>query len=83
MEFYYGGLVHDRRFVGGVFVLFLFVLIRISGRRRVAHDHEGETDQSGGNSSGCAVMLLLLGCGLAPLLLRLPHVVSAGELLIT
>jgi hypothetical protein len=42
-------LPHDRRFVGAVFFLFfvlvlllvLFVFIGISGRHRVAHDHEG------------------------------------------
>src|SRR5918994_5272941 len=37
-------LAHDRRFVGAVLFLFFFVLvvfIRISGRHRVAQDHEG------------------------------------------
>src|SRR6202023_2386563 len=49
-------LAHDRRFVGAVlflFVLVLFVLIRISGRHRVAHDHEGTpVDQPGGKFLG-------------------------------
>src|SRR5712671_3243600 len=50
-------LAHDRRFVGGavlfVLVLVLFVLIRISGRHRVAHDHEGTpVDQPGGKFLG-------------------------------
>jgi hypothetical protein len=52
-------LAHDRRLVGAVlFVLFLFVLvlsvfIRISGRHRVAHDHEGTpVDQLGGKFFG-------------------------------
>src|SRR5437879_3744858 len=49
-------LVHDRRFVGAVLfvlVLVLFVLIRISGRHRVAHDHEGSpVDQLGGKFLG-------------------------------
>src|SRR6266478_2141768 len=49
-------LAHDRRFVGGVlflFVLVLFVFIRISGRHRVAHDHEGTpVDQPGGKFLG-------------------------------
>src|SRR6202051_618413 len=45
-------LAHDRRFVGAVFlflfVVVLFVFIRISGRHRVAHDHEGTpVDQPG------------------------------------
>jgi hypothetical protein len=46
-------LAHDRRFVGAVLFLFVFafvvfVFIRISGRHRVAHDHEGTpVDQSG------------------------------------
>ena len=39
-------LAHDRRFVGAfLFVFFvllvIFVFFRISGRHRVAHDHEG------------------------------------------
>jgi hypothetical protein len=39
-------LAHDRRFIGAFlfvfFVLFvLFIFFRISGRHRVAHDHEG------------------------------------------
>src|SRR5258707_3039239 len=50
-------LAHDRRFVGVVLVLFvlfvLFVSIRISGRHRVAHDHEGTpVDQPGGKFLG-------------------------------
>src|ERR1700681_1989755 len=53
-------LPHDRRFVGAVLflflfvlVLFLFVFIRISGRHRVAHDHEGTpVDQPGGKFLG-------------------------------
>src|ERR1700682_1749018 len=47
-------LAHDRRFVGAVlFVLILFVFIRISGRHRVAHDHEGTpVDQPGGKFIG-------------------------------
>src|ERR1700675_2134801 len=47
-------LAHDRRFVGGVlFVLVLIVFIRISGRHRVAHDHEGTpVNQSGGRFLG-------------------------------
>ncbi len=47
-------LAHDRRFVGEVLVLFvLFVFIRISGRHRVAHDHEGTpVDQPGGKFLG-------------------------------
>src|SRR5258706_4029981 len=49
-------LAHDRRFVGAVlflFVLVLFVFIRISGRHRVAHDHEGTpVDQPGGKFLG-------------------------------
>ena len=63
-------LAHDWRFVGAVlfvFFLVLFVFIRISGRRRVAHDHEElglQPIKLVGNSSGmCWVMLLLLGCG--------------------
>src|SRR3984893_1433047 len=48
-------LAHDRRFIGTVLVLFvLFVFIRISGRQRVAHDHEGTpVDQPGGKCLGC------------------------------
>jgi integrase len=35
-------LAHDRRFLGAVlFVLVLFVFMRISGRHGVSHDHEG------------------------------------------
>ena len=35
-------LAHDRRFVGAFpFLFVLFVFFRISGRHRVAHDHEG------------------------------------------
>jgi hypothetical protein len=55
-------LAHDRRFVGAVLlfvvflfvlVLFLFVFIRISGRHRVAHDHEGTpVDQPSGKVLG-------------------------------
>jgi hypothetical protein len=49
-------LAHDRRFVGAVlflFVLVLFVFIRISGRHRVAHDHQGTSvDQPGGKFLG-------------------------------
>src|SRR3982074_2045360 len=51
-------LAHDRRFVGAVVFLFLFVLVlfvfsRISGRHRVAHDHEGTpVDQPGGKFLG-------------------------------
>src|SRR5258707_2596862 len=51
-------LAHDRRFVGAVLFLFvfalvLFVLIRISGRHCVAHDHEGTpVDQPGGKFLG-------------------------------
>src|SRR6478672_12600346 len=49
-------LAHDRRFVGAVlflFVLVLFVLIRISWRHRVAHDHERtRVDQLGGKFLG-------------------------------
>jgi cbb3-type cytochrome oxidase subunit 3 len=61
-------LAHDRRFVGTVVFLFFFVLvvfIRISGRHRVAQDHEGTpVDDQLENSSGmCGVMLLLLACG--------------------
>jgi hypothetical protein len=58
-------LAHDRRFVGAVllFVLVLFVFIRISGRHRVAHDREGTPVDPGESSSGmCVVMLLLLEC---------------------
>ena len=57
---------HDRWFVVLVlFVLFVFVLIvfiRISGRRRVAHDHEElQSDELVENSSRMrGVMLLLL-----------------------
>jgi uncharacterized membrane protein YhaH (DUF805 family) len=56
-------LAHDRRYVGTVLVLFVF--IRISGRHCVAHGHE-ETPSINlvENASGMrAVMLLLLGCG--------------------
>jgi hypothetical protein len=52
-------LAHDRRFVGAVlilFVLFIFIFIfirMISGRHRVAHDHEGiPVDQPGGKVLG-------------------------------
>src|ERR1700736_1913591 len=49
-------LAHDRRFVGAVLFLFLFVrfvFIRISGRHCVAHDHEGTpVDQPGGKFLG-------------------------------
>src|SRR5712664_3004901 len=49
-------LAHDRRFVGAVlflFVLVLFVFIRISGRPRVAHDHAGTpADQHRGKFLG-------------------------------
>ena len=48
-------LAHDRRFVGAVLFLFVLVLfvIRISGRHRVAHDHEGTpVDQPGGKFLG-------------------------------
>jgi hypothetical protein len=53
-------LAHDRRFVGAVllfvvclFVLVLFVFIRISGRHRVARDHEGTpVDQPSGKVLG-------------------------------
>src|SRR5258707_9572556 len=47
-------LAHDRRFVGAVLFLFvLSVFIRISGRHRVAHDHEGTpVDQPGGKFLG-------------------------------
>src|SRR6266852_6440944 len=47
-------LAHDRRFVAAVLVLFvLVVFIRISGRHRVAHDHEGTpVDQPGGKFLG-------------------------------
>ena len=49
-------LAHDRRFVGGVVlfvVVFVFIFIRISGRHRVAHDHEGTSvDQLGGKFLG-------------------------------
>src|SRR5580704_6187425 len=50
---------HDRRLVVAVlflfFVLFVLVLlIRISGRHRVAHDHQGTpVDQPGGKFLGC------------------------------
>jgi hypothetical protein len=61
-------LAHER-FVGAVlFIVSLLVLlfIGISGRHRVAHDHERTpVDQPGGNPSGmCKAMLLLLGCAL-------------------
>jgi hypothetical protein len=44
----------DQRFVGAVLFLFVLVLvIRISGRHRVAHDHEGTpVDQPGGKFLG-------------------------------
>jgi hypothetical protein len=54
-------LTHDRRFV--VVILFLFVVvfvvfvvfIRVSGRHRVAHDHEGTpVDRLGGKFLGDA-----------------------------
>src|SRR5438876_417758 len=49
-------LAHDRRFVGVVlflFILLLLVFIRISGRHRVAPDHEvTPVDQHGGNFLG-------------------------------
>src|ERR1700680_669175 len=47
-------LAHDRRFVGlFLFVLVLIVFIRISGRHRVAHDHEGTpVNQPGGRFLG-------------------------------
>src|ERR1700736_6910008 len=47
-------LAHDRRFVGLLlFVLVLIVFIRISGGRRVAHDHEGTpVNQPGGRFLG-------------------------------
>src|SRR5271165_2414491 len=49
-------LAHDRRFVAAVlllFVLVLFVFVRISGRHRVAHSHEGTpADQPGGKVLG-------------------------------
>jgi len=56
-------LAHDQRFVGAVllFVLVLFVFIRISGRHRVAHDHEGTP--VGQPLGDVWVMSLLLGCG--------------------
>ena len=58
-------LAHDRRFVGVLFlfilVLFVLVFIRISGRRRVAHDHEGTP--VGQPLGDVWVMSLLLGCG--------------------
>jgi hypothetical protein len=61
-------LAHDRRFVGAVLFLFFFVLvvfIRISGRHRVAQDHEGTpVDEPAGKFLGDVwVMLLLLACG--------------------
>ena len=62
-------LAHDRRFVGGVVlfvvIVFVFIFIRISGRHRVAHDHEGiSVDQLGEEFLGMyCFMLLLLGCG--------------------
>src|SRR6516164_4530915 len=48
-------LAHDRRFVGVVlflFVLIFVVFIRISGRRRVAHDHQGTPVDPGGKFVG-------------------------------
>src|SRR5450755_4638413 len=47
-------LAHDRWLVLAVLFLFvLFVFIRISGRHRVAHDHEGTpVDQPGGKILG-------------------------------
>src|SRR6516165_4803723 len=48
-------LAHDRRFVGAVLFLFVFVLfvfIRISGRHRVARDREGTPVDPGGKFLG-------------------------------
>ena len=58
-------LADDRRFVGAVLFLFFFfvvlVVIRISGRHRVANAYEGApVNQPGGQFSGLYAVMLLL-----------------------
>ena len=67
---YFVGLAHDRRFVGAVLFLFVVVVLlfffRISGRHRVAHDHEGLLSINlVENSSGMRGVMLLLLAGKA------------------